>query len=87
MINRLTASYGIDAAQSQETRKIYEENRQLKIEVEDQISQIRQLADQNRMKDQWLDEIMEKICDSRRYMAKQAEKSTRVCLQLEVQRF
>ena len=39
------------------------------------------------MKDQWLDEIMEKICDLRRYMAKQAEKSTRVCLQLEVQRF
>ena len=39
------------------------------------------------MKDLWLDEIMEKICDARRSMAKQAEQSTRVHLQLQVQKF
>ena len=36
VINRLTASHGIDAAQGLETRKIHEENRQIKIEIENQ---------------------------------------------------
>lgn len=74
IIGRLTSSHGI------ECRKTVEENRSLQSDLEIHNQQLKLLSEQNKMKDLWLDEIMEKICDARRSMAKQAEQSTRVHL-------
>jgi hypothetical protein len=48
---------------------------------------VKLLSEQNQMKDMWMDEIMEKIYETRKEMNFEVEQYTKVCLQLEVQKF
>lgn len=59
IINRLSGSHGPDC------KKTVEENRNLRADLDSYQQQVKILTDQNQMKDLWLDEIMEKMLETK----------------------
>lgn len=81
IINRLQGSHGPECGKS------VEENMRLRDEIDGLTQQLAELKDENQAKDVLLDEVMEGVQGLRKQMQSEIESFTRVCLQLEVQKF
>jgi len=81
IINRLSGQHG------HECRKMVEENRRLRDQMDSLQLQINQLQEQNNNKDAWLDEVLNRTDMLKEDLIRDSEVFTKVCLQLEVRRF